>query len=188
METNSSETTARPRPGGRSARVRYAVHRAVTELLAEDPAESLTIPVIAARAGVHATTVYRRWGSVPELLSDIATSRFSGDVVVPDTGSLRGDLERWVGQVATDLADPDVLKLMRAAVGTGPLGCDACVADRHAQLAAILDRERSRGGAAPEVERTADLLLGPLYYRAVFMDRPAGPDWARALVAGLLGR
>ncbi|WP_461036336.1 hypothetical protein [Streptomyces mayteni] len=113
-------------------------------------AESLTIPVIAARAGVHATTVYRRWGSVPELLSDIATSRFSGDVVVPDTGSLRGDLDRWVGQVATDPADPDVLKLMRAAVGTGPLGCDACVADRHAQLTAIPERERSLGGAPTE--------------------------------------
>ncbi|WP_243740427.1 TetR/AcrR family transcriptional regulator [Streptomyces sp. 8K308] len=188
METNSSTGNAtRARPGGRSARVRYAVHRAVTELLAEDAAESLTIPVIAARAGVHATTVYRRWGSVPELLADIASSRFSGDVVVPDTGSLPGDLERWVEQVATDLADPDVLKLMRAAVGTGALGSNACVADRHAQLAAILDRERSRGGDPPDVERTADLLLGPLYYRAVFIDLPAGPDWARTLVAGLLG-
>ncbi|MDT0317276.1 TetR-like C-terminal domain-containing protein [Streptomyces millisiae] len=188
MTTSDPSTSAtRPRPGGRSARVRYAVHRAVTELLAEDAAETLTIPVIAARAGVHATTVYRRWGSVPELLGDIASSRFSGEVVVPDTGSLRGEVVRGGAQDATDLADPDVLKLMRAAVGTGPLGCEACVADRHAQLTAILDRERARGGDPPELERTADLLLGPLYYRAVFIDRPAGPDWARDLVAGLLG-
>jgi hypothetical protein len=35
---------------------------------------------------VHATTVYRRWGSVSELLADVATSRVSGDIVVPDTG------------------------------------------------------------------------------------------------------
>jgi AcrR family transcriptional regulator len=95
------------RPGGRSARVRAAVHRAVEELLAQDGGEPLTIPHIAARAGVHATTIYRRWGSLAELLSAVATSRFSGDIVVPDTGSLRGDLERWVGDVATDLADPD---------------------------------------------------------------------------------
>lgn len=32
------------RPGGRSARVRAAVHRAVEELLAESTVEALTIP------------------------------------------------------------------------------------------------------------------------------------------------
>ncbi|RZT87183.1 TetR family transcriptional regulator [Pseudonocardia sediminis] len=178
----------RQRPGGRSARVRASVHRAVGELLTEGPAEALTIPVVAARAGVHPTTVYRRWPSLAELLADVAASRFSGDIVVPDSGSLRGDLERWVTDVATDLADPDVLALMRAAVGAaGPDGGDACVADRHAQLTAMLDRERARGGTGtPSTEETADALLGPLYYRAVFTSRPGEPDWARGLVERLL--
>jgi len=177
------------RPGGRSARVRAAVHRAVTELLAEDRSEALTIPVVAARAGVHATTLYRRWGSLGELLADVASSRFSGDIVVPDTGTLRGDLERWMDDVATDLTDPDVLALMRATVGTaGPEGGCACVADRHVQLSAMIERERARGGNAPDVERAADALLGPLYYRALFTRRPADPDWARDLVGALLDR
>jgi AcrR family transcriptional regulator len=181
-----SETTTTTRPGGRSARVRAAVHRAVRELLAEQPTEALTLPLVAGRAGVHPTTLYRRWGSVAELLSDAATSRFSGDIVVPDTGSLREDLERWVTDVATDLADPDVLALMRAAVGSGPDGGCACTADRHAQLAAMLDRERSRGGTAPDVDRAADALLGPLYYRAVFTNDPPQAGWARELVEALL--
>ena len=56
------------------------------------------MPVIAARAGVHPTTVYRRWPSLADLLGEVATSRFSGDIVVPDTGSLRGDLDRWAGR------------------------------------------------------------------------------------------
>jgi AcrR family transcriptional regulator len=175
------------RPGGRSARVRAAVHRAVEELLGEERSEPLTIPIVAARAGVHATTVYRRWGSLAELMASVATSRFSGDIVVPDTGSLRGDLEQWVSDVATDLADPDVLAIMRAAIGTaGPGGSNACVSDRHAQLAAMLERERARGGAVPAHERAADALLGPLYYRAIFTDEPAEPGWARELVAALL--
>jgi AcrR family transcriptional regulator len=174
------------RPGGRSARVRADVHRAVEELLAEHPSETLTIPVIAARAGVHPTTVYRRWGSVADLLSDIASSRFSGDIVVPDTGTLLGDLERWATDVAIDLADPDVLALMRATVGTGPEGGSACISDRHAQLAAILGRERSRGGTPPDVEHAADALLGPLYYRAIFTGHPAEPGWARELVRAML--
>ncbi|WP_181784854.1 TetR/AcrR family transcriptional regulator, partial [Pseudonocardia pini] len=110
---SSSPTTTGTRPGGRSARVRAAVHRAVGELLAEQ-GEALTLPVVATRAGVHPTTLYRRWGSVGELLADVASSRFSGDVVVPDTGALRTDLERWAADVATDVADPDVLARMRA--------------------------------------------------------------------------
>jgi AcrR family transcriptional regulator len=178
--------TSHTRPGGRSARVRAAVHRAVEELLAEGPSETLTIPLIAARAGVHPTTVYRRWGSLAELLGDVATSRFSGDIVVPDTGALDRDLERWTVDVATNLADPDSLALMRAAVGSGPDGASACIADRHAQLAAILERERSRGGHPPDVERAADALLGPLYYRAIFTGHPAEPSWARELVNALL--
>jgi AcrR family transcriptional regulator len=166
--------------------VRAAVHRAVGELLAEESAEALTIPAIAARAGVHATTVYRRWGSVAQLLGDVATSRFSGDVVVPDTGSLAGDLERWTGDVATDLADPDVLALIRATIGSGPEGGSSCIADRHAQLGAIIERERARGGKVPSVERAVDALLGPLYYRAIFAAEPASSEWARGLVATLL--
>ncbi|MDN5916183.1 MAG: TetR/AcrR family transcriptional regulator [Pseudonocardia sp.] len=193
QDARDAGATPRQRPGGRSARVRASVHRAVGELLAEGPAESLTIPAVATRAGVHPTTVYRRWPTLAELLADVAASRFSGDIVVPNTGSLRGDLERWTTDVAVDLADPDVLALMRAALGAaGQDGGDACIADRHAQLTAILDRERARGGpdggpaAVPTTDEAADALLGPLYYRAVFTARPGEPGWARGLVGRLL--
>ncbi len=191
MAGMSVPTASHTRPGGRSARVRAAVHRAVEELLAEGSSEALTIPLVAARAGVHPTTVYRRWGSLSELTADVASSRFSGDIVVPDTGTLRGDLERWVTDVARDLEDPDVLAIMRSAIGAaGAEGGSMCVVDRHAQLAAMLERERSRRPAdepgVPDVERVADALLGPLYYRAIFTDRPAPPDWARELVGALL--
>lgn len=193
MDGMSATTPSHTRPGGRSARVRAAVHRAVEELLAREGDEPLTIPVIAARAGVHPTTVYRRWGSLSALMAAVATSRFSGDIVVPDTGTLRGDLEQWVADVATDLSDPDVLAIMRATVGAaGPRGGTACVGDRHAQLEAMLERERERerergrGGAVPELERAADALLGPLYYRALFSDLPVTADWARELVGALL--
>ena len=188
MATVTASTPTHTRPGGRSARVRAAVHRAVEDLLASGSPDALTIPVVAARAGVHATTVYRRWGSVGELLASVAASRFSGDIVVPDTGTLRGDLEAWVADVATDLADPDTLALIRAAIGAGESGGCACAADRHEQLAAMIEREASRGGGAPGVEQAADALLGPLYYRAIFTDRPAEPGWARDLVGALLAR
>jgi len=187
METKVKPTPL-TRPGGRSAKVRASVHLAVEELLNEKPADSLTLPMIATRAGVHPTTVYRRWGSLGELLADVAESTFSGDIVTPDTGSLRSDLEKWVSDVATDLNDPDVVKLMRATIGSsGDAGCSACVADRHTQLEAMIERERARGKDAPDVDRAADALLGPLYYRATFTDRKIETVWARGLVGDLLG-
>jgi AcrR family transcriptional regulator len=185
----STATPGHPgaRPGGRSARVRVAVHRAVEELLVEEAGDALTIPAVATRAGVHATTLYRRWGSIGELLADVATSRFSGDIVVPDTGSLRGDLERWAASVAKDLSDPDVLALIRATLGAGgEQGACACRGDREEQLAAMIERERARGNAVPTVDRAADALLAPLYYRAIFTEHAGTPEWARGLVEYLL--
>ncbi|MFI5617236.1 TetR-like C-terminal domain-containing protein [Streptomyces sp. NPDC051567] len=175
------------RPGGRSARVRAAVHRAVRELVADEAGEPPTIPVIAARAGVHATTVYRRWGTVAELLADVTTSRFSGDIVVPDTGSLRSDLERYAHDLAKDLCDPDTLALVRATIGTGgEQGAAVCRGERQRQLEAVLERERARGGRPPTLEHATDAVLAPLYYRAVFTDLPLTPEWTRTLVSRLL--
>ncbi|MYW04061.1 TetR-like C-terminal domain-containing protein [Streptomyces sp. SID3343] len=183
----SSPPHAGARPGGRSARVRAAVHQAVKELIVGEDNEPLTIPVVAARAGVHATTVYRRWGSVGDLLADVTTSRFSGDIVVPDTGSLRGDLERYASDLAKDLGDPDTLALVRATIGTGgEQGAAACRGERQQQLEAILDREQARGGQPPTLEHTTDAVLAPLYYRAVFTDLPLTLEWTRILVSHLL--
>ena len=62
------------RPGGRSARVRDAVHKAVVELLADGEID-VAIPKIAERAGVNPTSIYRRWGSRDHLLLDAAVTR-----------------------------------------------------------------------------------------------------------------
>ncbi|MCX4681060.1 TetR/AcrR family transcriptional regulator [Streptomyces sp. NBC_01433] len=185
--TASTAPQTGSRPGGRSARVRAAVHQAVKELIADEAGEPVTIPVIATRAGVHATTVYRRWGTVAELLADVTTSRFSGDIVVPDTGSLRSDLERYAYDLAKDLCDPDTLALVRATIGTGgEQGAAVCRGERQRQLEAILERDQARGNLPPPLERATDAVLAPLYYRAVFTDEPLTPEWAQTLVSHLL--
>ena len=56
------------RPGGRTARTGAAVlAAAIEELSARDYAD-ISVESIAARAGVHKTTVYRRWGSKVEII------------------------------------------------------------------------------------------------------------------------
>ena len=172
------------RPGGRSARVRAAVHRAAEELLAEGGPEAATIPAVAARAGVHATTVYRRWGSAADLLSAVALGRLTGDVVVPDTGSLPGDLTHWLRDVLTDLSDPDVLVMLRTALGTArdASGRCACVADREAQLEAMLETDRARGNTPPPADRLIERLLAPAYFSALFDVTPLPAERVAQLV------
>jgi AcrR family transcriptional regulator len=186
VDTTAPATTTRP--GGRSARVRAAVHRATEELLAEGGPEAATIPAVAARAGVHATTVYRRWGSAADLLSAVALGRLTGDVVVPDTGSLQGDLTHWLRDVLTDLSDPDVLLMLRTALGTArdASGRCACVADREAQLDAMLETDRARGNTPPDAGRLIELLLAPVYFRALFDVAPLPADRVAQLVEDAL--
>jgi AcrR family transcriptional regulator len=183
---DAAPTTSRP--GGRSARVRAAVHRAAEELLAAGGPQAATIPAVAQRAGVHATTLYRRWGTAADLHAAVALGRLTGELVVPDTGSLRGDLTQWVHDVLTDLADPDVLLMLRTVLGTTPDAAArcACVADRHAQLEAMLEEERSRGTEPPDAERLLEMLLGPIYFRALFDEAPLPAGRVDALVESAL--
>ena len=96
------------RPGGRSARVQASVHAAVRELLAEMSRTEITVPLIATRAGVTPSTIYRRWGDLQELLADVAVERLRPDMEPVDTGTGAGDLEAWADQGAQiSTTDPE---------------------------------------------------------------------------------
>src|SRR5690242_10569479 len=101
------ERQAARRPGGRSARVRAAVHQAVTDLIAERGYGNFTVGEVAARAGVADTSVYRRWGNLEALLMDVAITWLTTQSPIPDTGSLAGDLRAYAANVARDVAGPD---------------------------------------------------------------------------------
>jgi AcrR family transcriptional regulator len=69
-----------------------ALRDAALELLAEIGYDRLTIDSVAARARASKTTIYRRWSGKAELVVD-ALNSLKGSPPVPDTGTLRGDLE-----------------------------------------------------------------------------------------------
>jgi AcrR family transcriptional regulator len=56
---------------------------------------------IAARSGVHPTTLYRRWRTVESILLDLAVEDVAEDSPVTATGDLREDLRRYVRQLLT---------------------------------------------------------------------------------------
>jgi AcrR family transcriptional regulator len=177
------------RPGGRTARTAAAAHDAVRGLLAERGREGLTMREVAARSGVHEATLYRRWRDVDTLVLDAATERITRESPVPDTGSLRGDLHGWAASVAADIVRPGGFALFETLARvdlTGTGGDDDVVrrreqareyiARRYEQLAAAIERARTRGETAPEPADVLDRLIAPLYLRVGFGYRPADHD------------
>ncbi|MFI5890028.1 TetR/AcrR family transcriptional regulator [Actinoplanes sp. NPDC051513] len=178
------------RPHGRSERLREQVHRAVVDLLAERGPDELTIPLVAERSGVHQATLYRRWGKIAALLQDMVQAGPARTSALPDTGTLRGDLEAYAVGVAGSLAGPLGVLMLRAAVDAIPATADrgpsTVLAERRVQLGEMLGRARDRGESPPAVADLLEVVVAPLYFRALF-DRPASAQDARQLVDRLLG-
>lgn len=182
---------ATARPGGRSARVQQAVHAAVRELQAEqaesaDPARAdLTVPQIAARAGVTPSTVYRRWGDLQELLSDVAVERLRPESPPADLGSLREDLDHWAADFLEEMSSPPGRSYIRDALSGDPDGGNAgrCSAYAVEQVDTILTRARARGEHVPDTEIVMDHVVAPMMYRILFRPGLLDAQYAHDLVA-----
>ncbi len=180
--------TTTPRPGGRSARVQTSVHRAVRDLLVGTDRAELTVPMIAQRAGVTPSTIYRRWGDLHELLADVAVERLRPDAEPDDTGSLPGDLTAWTEQYLEEMSSPDGRQFTRDVVAFGGKDKPACkcAAFTRDQLDIIMARARRRGEPAPTADTVVDHVVAPLIYRILFDEAAPTASDAHALIAGVL--
>jgi AcrR family transcriptional regulator len=187
-----SEGQRTRRPGGRSARVGAQVHQAVTDLIRERGHGNFTVGDVAARAGVADSSIYRRWGSLETLLTDVALTRLNALSPMPDTGSVAGDLRVYAAQVAREITGPDGPALLHLAVAlssTGQQGLEAgeiLRAERTRQLQSMLDRAGERGESAPDAFDVLDHILAPMYIRVLFGMVPLTPEYVDGLVDRLL--
>ena len=166
------------RPGGRSARVQESVHSAVRELLEAHERSSVTVPMIAARAGVTPSTIYRRWGDLSALLADVALARMRPDSEPATTGSLRGDLQAWAEQYLDEMSSEPGRNMMRDVQCSQTPGY--CVALIGGQLQVIV--ERYPDIPAPSVGRLINLLAAPTVFRILFADAPLQVEELHALI------
>lgn len=182
-----SSAAASTRPGGRSARVLNAIYTAVGELVGEGT-ERITFPLIAERAGVNPTTLYRRWDDIDALLEEVSVAALTreGDQI-PDTGALETDLTEWALIITKDIVRPHRTRYLRAMVAARAEIVSSCpvMERRRDQAAEMVRRASGRGQAAPTVGQILDHIVAPLYHHVVFA-LPADEDYARRLVRDVL--
>ena len=174
------------RPGGRSAKVRDAVYTAVGQLMGEGAA--VTVPAVAQRAGVNATSVYRRWGDIETLLEEVAVAALTRDGdELPDTGTLAGDLQSWARIIVDDITRPHRTRYLRAMVSArdGQVESCPCWEQRRTHSKTMLARAAERGEPVPTEEQVLDHLIAPIYHHVVF-GLPTDHAYADRLVRDLV--
>lgn len=181
------------RPGGRTARVRRAVLDATLRHVLDHGLEGLTIATIAAAAGVAETTVYRRWGTPAAVLADTITDLAAVESPVPDTGSLHGDLEKLLRQIAQLLAQPGLVRLLGASAA---LSADSDVAaardlfwrHRFEMMTVVVERAAARRELRDDVlaHDVIETLAAPLYFRVLVTHDPIDDAFIERCVAATL--
>ncbi|MFE1362940.1 TetR/AcrR family transcriptional regulator [Streptomyces anulatus] len=157
------------------------LYAAVLELLRESGYESLTMEGVASRTRCGKSTLYRQWGSKPELV--VAALHGTRRMRLPniDTGSLAGDLleaARTIGE-ASGSDTPLMHALGHAALQSPELLCalrEALILPEIAAIDTMVRRGRERGEIAadlPGAEFVAAQLLGVMRARPLLEGRYA---------------
>jgi AcrR family transcriptional regulator len=180
------ETRRKPgRP--RDAQRDRAILQSTFKILNAEGYAGLTIEGVAADANVSRPTIYRRWPSKPALVVAALVTSDRLALPVPDRGSLRDDL------VALQLHQVELFnspQSRRVTAGlVADLAADAELAEiyvtqylepRRASVWQVLQRGVDRGELVPDTDFAFvyDLLMGPLFMRAVVWGQPLEPGAA----------
>lgn len=169
----------RRRPGGRTGRNTTAVLTAAKREVAAHGYAHAQIDRIAARAGVHRSTIYRRWGSKERLLVAAVLAEAEASVVFPDTGSLIHDLIGFLDGIRR-LVESPALGFFATTVGSAATNpeladqmrqfwADRLIAASDMALRAVQRHEIHLDTDPVLVIRQA---VAPLYYCALISQEP----------------
>ena len=185
----------------RDSRRDEAILAATLAILQERGYRALTIEGVAVAAGVGRPTIYRRWPSKPALA--VAALVHSSRLAVPllDSGSLRDDLIAVQRHQVALMNSPDSRRVTAGLVADlandpelGETYVSQYLAPRRATVWQVFQRGVDRGEMEADVDFAFayDLLVGPLFMRAVVWGQPLGPeaaeDTADAVIAAFGAR
>ncbi len=187
--SHATPSTPRRRVGGRSARVRAAVFEAALQVLQEQGYASMSIAEIAQRAGVHETSIYRRWGTREALLAEALLARTEEVIPVPDTGTLRSDLVQLLQEHVVFFQSPlgaTLMPLLASAHDTVELiaARQTFWKRRFALVREIFEHAVQRGEIAASLDPhlVTELLVGPLYVRLLLTGEPLAVPLSEQIV------
>ncbi len=178
-----------------------AIRDAVMHELAAVGYGRLSIEAVARRAGVGKTAVYRRWNNKLAMVLEIVSGVAGRRMPMPDTGSLRGDVDILLRILATALQHrlasqiiPDLL----AEAARNPTIAEtlhATLRGHQQELGThLVGRAVERGElpAGTDPAAVVDLILGPLYWRLAVARQSVDDAYldglAESLVFALLRR
>jgi AcrR family transcriptional regulator len=160
-----------------------AMLQAALELLAEVGFEAMSIDAIAARAGVGKTTIYRRYSSKAELVAD-AIESVREEIVIPDTGSLQGDLNALIQSAAQTSLSPlgrrTVAMIISSAASNAQfaeLYWTKYLQPRRESFAIVVERAKARHEISADLDADLafDLMSGIMLYGLIF--QPTDEAW-----------
>lgn len=186
-----SEHRKSPPGRPRSVQSHQAMLKATLELLAEVGYQNMSIEVIASRAKVGKTTIYRRYSSKEELVAD-AIESLREEVLIPDTGSLWGDIDLLIENAAQITLSPlgrQTIALIISTASSSQTFAEVYwtkyLKPRRQAFSIVLERAKIRNEipADTDSDLVFDLMSGVMLYTLVFKptDEPFEAYIRRAL-------
>ncbi|MCB9680633.1 MAG: TetR/AcrR family transcriptional regulator [Alphaproteobacteria bacterium] len=177
--------------GPRSRRVLRSVRTATLQELDRAGYDQLTVDGVARAAGVHRSTIYRRWPTKADLVEALLEPQLERLDATPATGSLEDDLVALVRQLGANFAEPEGRALARVLLTDAPelrALADAARVRSEAMFRRAFERATLRGelDADADVEVLRHLaFVGAVHW---VLDRDAPPDvpQCRRLVRAVL--
>ncbi|WP_345618067.1 TetR-like C-terminal domain-containing protein [Streptomyces ziwulingensis] len=167
--------------------MRQAVLGAVVELLSGEGLTGTTVAAVARAAGVHETSVYRRWKTRENLILDALTTELDSALPIPDTGRVREDLVVFFSSLARLLGTAQGQALLRLSVER-----DGTLDDRRLpywscrleRAGVLVRRGADRGELAADADPglVVEAVSGPLFVRVLLSAAPLD----ETLVTGLV--
>lgn len=177
----------------RVSRSRQRALGAALDLVEERGIAGATVEAISTRSGVAKTTIYRQWPNQAEVVLDAFRS-VAPDPPLPDTGTLRADLNVLVGGLAEALGQGRAGMLMASLIDAAQrdpqfarLHAHESLRRREAVLA-VLARGIQRGELPTDTDREelVDRLAGPVIHRRFITALPLDRAFGERVVGAVL--
>jgi AcrR family transcriptional regulator len=183
--TPTEAAAIRPRVEGDRER---QILEAALEVLADFGYDRLTMDAVASRARASKATLYRRWSTKASLVIDALLLQ-KGPMVIPDTGSLRGDLiEAFCGMGGLDSQAVSMLSSVLTAIHRDEEFAhefrERVVGPKAASARTIYERAVARGEVRADLDVSlfGPALAGILLHRAYLMgEEPTAERIARVI-------